>query len=107
VGPQVGGGPEMYVPRREPVMQVVCYAVNADSKWPPWDKATDLAEQIVDATFDASLLGKALTLRSGYRRAYVQAAWVLAGPRRIPDDDAGYAAMGLDLALAWIEVPES
>jgi hypothetical protein len=104
VGPPVGGGQHPMVPWRTPVMQVDCYAVTVGSDNPPWSLACGLAEAIVAGTYDHSLLGQALTLRSGYEQARVTGATVIGGPRRQRGDPAAYAWYQLDLEINWVGV---
>lgn len=104
VGPVVGGGVHERVPYRSPVMQLDCYAVSLNTDNPPWGQAADLAELVVAASLDDGLLGRALTLRSGYEQARVTGAMVQGGPRRMHDDPAGYAWYQLDLEIHWIPI---
>jgi hypothetical protein len=100
----VGGAANMYVPLREPVTALDCWAVNPDSAKPPWGKAACLAEAIQAGCYDASI-SRLLTLPGNYPRARVLSAYTAYEPRRIPDDAASYARFSLGLALHWIEVP--
>lgn len=101
-----GGTPNMYVPLREPVIGVDCWANNPQSQKPPWNKAAMLAEAIVAACQDHRNIGQTVTLPSGYPAAAVRSAYVTGDPRRIPDDPSSYARYSIPgLALAWVEVP--
>lgn len=101
-----GGTPSMYVPLREPVIGVDCWANNPQSQKPPWNKAAMLAEAIVAACQDHRHIGQTVTLPSGYPAAAVRSAYVTGDPRRIPDDPSSYARYSIPgLAIAWVEVP--
>lgn len=103
-GPVVGGSPEMYVPIRKPVIQLNCYAVNSNTMFPDWGKAEELANLIVEGTFDTSLLYKALTLRSGVNQALVMSAEAMTEPARLEDNPSAYASYTVDLKLTWKEI---
>ncbi len=101
-----GGTPNMYVPLREPVIGVDCWAVNPQSQKPPWNKAAALAEAIVAACQDHRAIAKTVALPTGYPAAQVRSAYVTGDPRRIPDDPSSYARYTIPgLAISWVEVP--
>ena len=104
VGPVVGGTPDLYVPVRNPVVQVQTFGVNPNTKYPDWGKAENLANRIVEGTWDGSILHKQLTLRTGVNDATVMAAAALTEPARIEDDPSGYAIYTVDLSLTWKEI---
>lgn len=102
----IGGASSPDVPMRAPVVAVTCWAVNPNSKRPPWGKANNLAETIINACYSPTNFHKALTLRDGFPQARVHAAWPLTEPRRLPGGDISeYAAYVFDLAVRWVEVP--
>lgn len=106
VGPTVGGQPDVDVPMRRPVVQVDCWAVNPESRRPPWGRANWLAELIVAACYDTASMQRTLTLRPpGFPSARVLAAYPVTEPRRVPSDPAAYARYHLDLQVDWIELP--
>lgn len=105
----VGGSPDIYVPRRQAVAQVDVWAVATDTGTPAWGKARELAELIfadcyrtADGT-DGHREVSAL-MPSGFRGAYVQAAYPTTEPRRIPGDPGSYAHLTFDLSLTWVEL---
>jgi hypothetical protein len=102
-----GGTPNIYVPLRDPVMGVSCWAVNPDSQKPPWGRAANLAETIVAATLDHPNVPKpVLALPGSYPAVQVKSAYVTGDPRRIPDDASSYARYDIPgLVVAWTEVP--
>lgn len=101
VGPAVGGSPGMYVPLRQPVVQIDTYAVNLNSENPPWDKASNLAELVFNATYDMTLL-HGLDTRTGYEQARVVSVTALTEPRRLYDDVAARAHYQLDIDIKWV-----
>lgn len=101
-----GGASNIYVPLRTPVMGVSCWAANPGSQKPPWGKASNLAEAIVDATLDHPNVPKALSLPGGYPDVQVKSAYVVGDPRRINDDASSYARYDIPgLVIAWTEAP--
>ncbi|MFI1166563.1 hypothetical protein ACH4UM_23905 [Streptomyces sp. NPDC020801] len=101
-----GGTPNLYVPLREPVIGVDCWAVNPQSQKPPWNKAAVLAEAIQAACYDHRAIPRSVTLPAGYPAAQVLSAYTTGEPRRIPDDPSSYARYSIPgLVLAWVEVP--
>lgn len=106
VGPVVGGSSQLYVKAPSPVIEVSCYATNPNTKYPAWDKATDLMEYIREGTFNYSLIGRSIATRSGYRNAIVRSSYFASEPFRVEQDDSAYAIIQVDLGLSWIEVPE-
>lgn len=105
VGPPVGSTTSLYVPMRGPVVSVTCWAVNPNSKRPPWGKANNLAETIVAACYDQGNFHGALTLRDSYPQVRVHSASALTEPRRVPGGDISeYAAYQFNLSLKWTEI---
>ncbi len=101
-----GGTPNLYVPLREPVMSVDCWAFNADSQKPSWNKAAMLAEAIQAACYDHPAIPQTVTLPTGYPAARVLSAYTTGEHRRIPDDPSSYAHYLIPgLVIAWTEVP--
>lgn len=100
----VGGGADLYVPLRSPVVSVDCWAVNPDSNKPPWNRATYLAEQIQAATYDTENTPRLLTLPGAYPQARVLSVYSTYEARRVPSDEAGFARVNLGLTFHWVEV---
>lgn len=98
----VGGSPRIHIPVRRPVVQIDCWAVNANSQKAPWAKANYLAEVIRFAADESLNMGRALTLTSPYPAARVLSAYLLTEPRRIVGDEANYARYQFDLQLHWV-----
>ena len=101
-----GGTPNAYVPLREPVIGVDCWANNPQSQKPPWNKAAALAEAIQAACYDHPAIPQPVTLPAGYPAALVRSAYTTGEPRRIHDDASSYARYSIPgLVIAWVEVP--
>jgi hypothetical protein len=101
----VGGTPNLYVPMREPVTGVDCWAASTSSQKPPWNKAACLAEAINTACQAHTSIPQTVTLPAGYPAVQVRSAYATGEPRRIPDDPSSYARYTIPgLVLAWVEV---
>lgn len=99
----VSGGPQVYVPIREPVIPVQCMAVNPDKATPPWGKANQLAEEIVTATYTDDLPAL-IQLPTGYNNARLHSLVCVREPFRVPGDHGAFAIYGLDLQAYWTPV---
>lgn len=107
-----GGGADMYVPMRRPVVLVDCWAAPPNGVKPPWNKATALAETIVAGCLDHQNNPRLLTLPAGYPKARVLSAYTVQEPRRpvIPGGGEASADLGswarivMALQLHWVEV---
>ena len=101
----VGGAPDVYVPRRAPVVVAECWVPPADgSHLPPLNRAGELAEAVAAASFDRSLMGVTVDL-SGigtYAPARVMSVIPLGEPRRVEGDPNFWARHELDLHVFWI-----
>lgn len=101
-----GGDAPMYVPLRHSVVGVQTVAVAPSSGKPPWNMASQMAEQIVAATLAHKTVPRRVTMPSNlYAPAFVRSARCLTEPRRVPGDAGDYARFTLDLLLDWVEVP--
>lgn len=103
----VGGSPNMYIPEREPVLQINCYGfpVSSSSRKPQRALANNLASRIVNACQDINSFNAKLTLPSGYPPARVQQAHALQEPRPIYGDKGYWAVYQFDLQMYWVELP--
>jgi len=102
-----GGTPNLYVPLRDPVIGVDCWANNPNSQKPPWDRAAMLAEAIQAACYDHPAIPQILTLgKPGFPQARVLSAYTTGEHRRIHDDASSYARYSIPgLVIAWTEIP--
>lgn len=94
-----GGTPDGYVPLYRPVVQVDCWATNPGSDKPPWGRAGSLCQAIIWATY--RMRGMVVDLGSDFAVASLLSVRPLGEPRRIPDDEAGFARVQVDLELSW------
>lgn len=102
----VGGGPNQIVPMREPVVGVECWfapPATSTSTKSHWRRAEQLAEQLVDATYDTDLMGVVvdLTQIGSYRSARVHTVTVVGGPTKDEDDESDWARYDVDLLFLW------
>lgn len=101
----VGGTPDVYAPRRVPVVVAECWVPPADgSHLPPWNRAGEVAEQVLAATFDPSLANRTVDLSGvgDYAPARVLTVTALQEPRRVDGDPNFWARHELDLSVAWV-----
>jgi len=102
----VGGTPEMYVPLREPVVSVDCYAAPPPgTNKAPWAQANNLAEMIVTACQNTANFGATLAGPAGYPNMRVLQAHALQEPRRIFGDKSFYAHYQFVLQMYWTQLP--
>src|ERR1700681_1836001 len=87
----VGGTPEMYVPLREPVVSVDCYATSSVGNKAPWAQANNLAEIVAAACQNKANFGATLAGPAGYPNMRVLQAHALQEPRRVFGDRSFYA----------------
>jgi hypothetical protein len=98
---------------RGTVITATCWAVNptlkdlladnTQSGKPPGGKAADLAEKIVDGTFDFRAADLDLGV-TGAPQARVIGCWLVSDPRRVPGDTAQYARYTVDIEIKWIQL---
>lgn len=102
----VGGTPNAYVPLREPVVTLDCYAAPAQgSAKAPWAQANNLAETVVKACYQLSSFNTTLVLGpAGYPNARMLQARPLQEPRRVFGDRSFYAHYSFDLQTHWISL---
>lgn len=103
----VGGSPDIYLPVKQPVIQVDTWATKPGSNKPPWWMANVLAETIRYATWQRIGWNRPLTLTAGgvsYPGAVVTSAYFATEFRRLYDDQADYARYQADLAMSWVTI---
>lgn len=101
----VGGSPNIYVPIRKPVISVNCWGVTSNSGRPPWNLASQMAEQIREAVLAHRTVGRQVAMPTGYHNAYVHTVIPRTEPRRINADVASYAHYQQDIEFWWSEAP--
>lgn len=84
---------------QSPVIQVDCWAYNANSLKVPWGKANQLAEIIKYGTRDAA---RTVTLPGNYAQAMVRSVLVRTDVRRVTNDE-DFARYSMDLVFNWTE----
>lgn len=100
-GPTVGGGVNMYVPERHPVVQIDCYATfPGQSEKVNRGLANELAEVVYNATFAPV---PAVTLRAGIAPVHLSSVYVITEPREIPEPVSNFGRFTLDLHIGWME----
>lgn len=100
----VGGTPATHTPLYMPVIRVDCWAANLASTKPPWGRAGSMAGSVVWATYHQPALLR-VDPGAGFDTAHVLSTFPLSEPVRVPDDDAGFARVFVDLRLSWVVIP--
>lgn len=102
----IGGEVNPHLPRRGPILQVDCWALEPDARRkPPFRRANQLAEVIYEACFEPSHFGFVETT-AGYDNVGVQSAYPVTVPRKMdPVDPARYARYTFDLQIHWVRLP--
>lgn len=105
-----GDASHRYFKLRRPAITAVCWATNPasansphpnmQSQTPPWGKANDLAEAIVNGCYDftPSTLSLGVT---GAPTVRTLEAVLISTPRRVSGDDGEYARYTVDFQLNW------
>lgn len=102
----VGGDPGMYVPLHEPVVVCECWWPPLDDpQLPPWNRAAELAQALVEATRpDSGFQQRQVDLSqfgSGYGKAHVRTVTALDEPQEVLDDPSHFARSDVRLQLFW------
>lgn len=99
-----GGGPDRDVPYNAPVAFLACWFPPADrTGMAQWERAEQLARQIVAATYDRAFMGVRIDLSAvgNYAPARVHTAVALTEPDRVEEEKSDWARVDLDLGLDW------
>lgn len=103
VGPTVGGGVNIYVPERHPVVQIDCYATfPGQSEKVNRGLANELAEIVRAACYDPV---PGVTLRAGITPVHLSSVYPISEPRELPEPVTNFGRFTLDLHIGWIEQP--
>jgi hypothetical protein len=97
------GQPDMYVPWNNPQFDVYTWAADLNSGKPPWRKANNLAQIIVEAQWDFSTFGRIQT-PAQYRDVHVASVTVLRHPTPALADDARFAVYLTEITMTWRRV---
>lgn len=109
----VAGSPGRDVPMRVPVLLCECWVAPAEgSQKTPWNRAGDLAERLVAATYDPQLMGRLIELGvllgadfASYAPARVQTTTAVSEPERVENDLAAWARVDVDVEMRWTPLP--
>jgi hypothetical protein len=99
----VGGTPNLYVPLREPVMGVECWAVNAELAETPVEQGVRPGCRPSKTPAGTTRPCRApWSSRTGYPVVQVKGAYLAGDTRRIPDDPSSYARYSIPgLVVTW------
>lgn len=96
-----GGGPGRDVPMHEPVVTAECWvAVAGSTPRKARNRAGQLAQRLVVATYDPALMGVVLDLPGDFGKARVHTVIALSDPDRI-DAESGWGRYDVDLQFTW------
>ncbi len=100
----IGGTPDSELPYRMPLISVDCWGSTPDGGQPPWNLASQLAEEVRVAVLTHGTTGRAVTLPAGYLGARVETVVLRTEPRRIVGDVSSYAHYTMDVEFWWKEL---
>lgn len=102
----VAGSPDVYIPRRRPVVQVSCWAGNTNNPAKvPYAKTNQLAEAIVNEVYARTNFGTELSMPTGFAAVRLMSMRVEVEPRRVPDP-SNYARTDVDLFFDWMQTEQ-
>lgn len=104
----MGGSGEVHVPLRHPVLDVRFWSQprKAGSQKSPWNRASQLAELVYDATFAPALtVQRTLDLGGAYDDARVLTAICTQEPQELPQEETDYACFTMPMQFNWIRIP--
>jgi hypothetical protein len=99
-----GGDPDPYVPMRGPVIQVECWlAPPATGEPVSWARAQQLAERVLNATYDGTFMRRRIDLSAvgNYAPARVHTVTALTEPDDVEEPGSDWARVDLDLLFQW------
>lgn len=99
-----GGVPNNYVGWRRPTISIDAWAAAQDSGKPPWNLASQQAEEIRAAILAHAHVARPVALPAAYALARVGTVILRTEPRRLPGDVANYAHYQFDIELWWTEL---
>lgn len=97
----VGGSLGLDTPLWAPVVAVDCWAAVPNSNRPPWGRAGSYAAAVLAGTYSARQVG-ALSFGEEFHPVRVTTCRPLSMPRRVQQDEAGFARVQLDIELTYI-----
>ncbi|NUR09332.1 MAG: hypothetical protein HOQ45_20305 [Nocardioidaceae bacterium] len=102
-----GGSPDVYVPMREPVVQVECwFPPPASGMQASWARAEQLANRVLSATYNGALMGRLIDLSTvgNYAPARVHTVTALSEPDAVEEDASDWSRFDVDLLFRWSPV---
>lgn len=100
----IGGSPHMYLPQREPVVEINTWVALPNNQKSPWPASSYIADTIIAATYDPANFGHVLT-HPDYENIRMMSAYPLTEPTRFEDDDGRYARYVFEMQLHWVGDP--
>jgi hypothetical protein len=97
-----GGDADSETGWRRPLMSIGCWGAAPNSGKPPWNLASQLAEQVRAAVLAHGAVPRAVDLPAAYSGAFVRTVMLRSEPRRVPGDVSSYAHYTLDLEFWWV-----
>lgn len=111
IGGVVGGTPQVEVLKRQSVVEVNFWAPphGTNSDKPSWNKAGDLAESVLQATYDQDPLNvqRLLVMPTGFRDARALTVQALTEPSEITGDEASWAGYRVEFQFNWVMMPDA
>ena len=105
----VGGSVDADTGQRNPVVGIGGWWVKPNASTPPWGKAANLLERVVEAVVDFHADGYAVEVQApsgNFVHAKILSMWLPGSePLRIYEPDTARAHYSIDVALSWVPVP--
>jgi hypothetical protein len=100
-----GGSPDPDVPMRQPVVQVESWFAPRPDRTArsPRTSAEQLANRVLNATYDPALMGQVIDLSSvgNYQPARVHTVTALTEPDEVEEDSSNWSRFDVDLLCLW------
>lgn len=100
----IGGTPHMYLPQREPVVEINTWVAFPNEQHSPWPASSLLADTIIAECTKESNFGHVLT-HPDYETIRMMSAYPTTEPTRFEDDDARYARYVFEMQMYWVGDP--
>lgn len=103
----VDDGVDPDVPWRSSVVQAECWWPPAPrSEWNHWTRAEQLANRLLNTTYDRALMGLVidLSLIGTYGSARVHTVTALSGPEEVEEDESDWARFDVALDFDWTAI---
>lgn len=100
-----GGSPHPDVPMRQPIVQVECWFAPRPDRKPvaARNRAEQLANRVLDATYDPALMGQVIDLSGigDYAPARVHTVTALTEPDEVEEDASDWSRWDVDVEVLW------